>query len=219
MGHPTRPADPELAALPFHAPTPWPDAPPGFRARIEACYAAMYALSQEILRAVALHLGAPEDVFAAAARESYSNMRLVHYPPAEAVADRADVGVYAHQDEGLVTLLVQDMNGGLSVEGPDGNWLPVVPDREAMVVNVGKLLRRWTNGRYQAATHMVVNRSGRERYSIPLFVHPSYHTVVDPMTLVGQAPAGPDFAPIVAGEQVYASFKARRLSWQDAPAV
>ena len=72
------------------------------------------------------------------------------------------------------------------------------------------------HGRYRAALHKVVNRSGRERYSIPLFVHPSYHTRIDPMSLVGQAPAGEDFEPIVAGERVYANFMARRPSWQAA---
>lgn len=218
VGHPTRPADPALRALPFHAETPWPDLP-GFRDRIEACYAAMYALSQQILAATALHLGVAEDFFVEASRETYSNMRVVHYPPAEAVAAVTDIGVRVHADEGMITLLVQDMNGGLFVQGPAGDWLPVVPNRDAMVINVGKLLRRWTNGRYKAALHKVVNTSGRERFSIPLFVHPSYHTSIDPMSLVGQAPSGPDFAPIVAGEQVYANFKARRASWQDtAPA-
>lgn len=217
LGHLTRPTDPALLELPFYAATPWPDLA-GFRQRLEACYAAMYGLGQEILQAVAIHLGAPDDFFAEAARETYSNMRVVHYPTAESVADRTDVGVHAHEDEGLITLLVQDMNGGLSVQGPHGDWLPVVPQRGAMVINVGKLLRRWTNGRYRAAMHMVVNRSGRERYSIPLFVHPSWHTRIDPMTLVGEAPAGPEFAPIVAGEQVYANFAARRLSWQAAAA-
>ncbi len=215
IGHLTRPADPALRALPFHAATPWPDMP-GFRARMEACYAAMYGLSQQILAATALHLGAPEAFFVEASRESYSNMRVIHYPPAEAVAETADVGVRAHEDEGLITLLIQDMKGGLSVLGPSGDWLPVVPNRAAMVINVGKLLRRWTNGRYRAALHRVVNSSGQERYSIPLFVHPSFHTVIDPQSLVGQAPAGADFAPIVAGEQVYANFLARRPSWRAA---
>lgn len=214
VGHLTRPTDPDLLALPLYAATPWPDMP-GFRERLEACYAAMYALSQQLLGAVALHLGVAEDFFVEASRASYSNMRVIHYPPAEAVADVTDIGVRAHEDEGLVTLLVQDMNGGLAVQGPGGDWLPVVPNREALVINVGKLLRRWTNGRYRAAMHMVVNRSGRERYSIPLFVHPSWHTRVDPMSLMGEAPAGPDFAPIVAGEQVYANFMARRKSWQE----
>lgn len=213
IGHPDRPTDPALLALPLHAETPWPDMP-GFRPKLEACYAAMYALSGQILSAVARHLGAAPDFFAAASRHSYSNMRILHYPPAEAVADTTDIGVRAHVDEGLITLLVQDMNGGLAVQAPDGAWLPVPPNRDAMVINVGKLLRRWTNGRYQAALHKVVNTSGRERYSIPLFVHPSYHTRIDPVTLVGQESAGPDFEPIVAGERVYANFMARRVSWQ-----
>ena len=112
------------------------------------------------------------------------------------------------------TLLIQDMNGGLAVQAPDGEWLPVIPNRDAIVINVGKLLRRWTNGRYNAALHRVVNVSGNERYSIPLFVHPSFRTVVDPRDLVGQAPAGPDYEPIVAGERVYANFAKRRPSWK-----
>jgi isopenicillin N synthase-like dioxygenase len=218
VGHIHRTTDPELLQLPLYAETPWPDMP-GFRERLEGCYAAMYTLSQQILGAAALHLGVAEDFFAEASRASYSNMRVIHYPPAETVAAVTDVGVRPHEDQGLVTLLVQDMNGGLFVLGPSGDWLPVVPNREAMVINVGKLLKRWTNGRYKAALHKVFNSSGRERYSIPLFVHPSWHTRIDPMTLVGQPPAGPDFAPIVAGEQVYRNFMAQRKSWQqEAPA-
>ncbi len=219
MGHLRTPDDPQLAALPFHARTPFP-ALPGFRERLEACYAAMFALGQSVLRAYALHLGAREDFFTEASRDTYSNMRVIHYPPQEAVAETADVGVRAHFDEGLITLLIQDMNGGLAVQAPDGPWLPVVPNRDAIVVNVGKLLRRWTNGRYHAALHQVVNESGRERYSIPLFVHPSFRTLIDPMSLVGAAPAGPEFEPIVAGERVYANFAKRRPSWQaEAPAA
>jgi isopenicillin N synthase-like dioxygenase len=130
------------------------------------------------------------------------------------VAGIADFGVHPHVDEGLITLLVQDLNGGLSVLGPDGAWWPVVPDPAAIVVNVGQLLRRWTGGRYAAALHQVVNRSGRERYSMPLFVHPAFHTVIDPATLVGTRPAGEEYAPIVAGERVYANFQARSRSWQ-----
>jgi isopenicillin N synthase-like dioxygenase len=213
VGHIHRTTDPELLTLPLYAETPWPDMP-GFRDRLEACYAALYALSQQILAATAMHLGVSETFFVEASKASYSNMRVIHYPPAEKVADVTDIGVRPHEDQGLITLLVQDMNGGLSVLGPSGDWLPVVPNREAMVINVGKLLKRWTNGRYQAALHKVFNASGRERYSIPLFVHPSWHTRIDPQTLVGQAPAGPEFEPIVAGEQVYKNFMAARKSWQ-----
>lgn len=219
LGHPTRPADPALQALPFHAITPIPARPEGFEAALQGCYRTMFALGERILEAVALHLGREPGFFAEMSRETYSNMRIIHYPPQEQVAAVTDVGVRAHVDEGLITLLIQDMNGGLSVLAPDGVWLPVVPDPKAIVVNVGKLLRRWTNGRFNAALHQVVNSSGRERYSIPLFVHPSYNTRIDPMTLLGEAPAGEEFAPIIAGEQVFANFLARRPSWKLEPAA
>ena len=212
LGHLDRPADRDLLSLPFFSPTPWPDLP-HFRERVEACYRALYGLGEALLRAVALHLGQSEDFFAALSRDTYSNMRLIHYPPQEAVAATSDFGVSAHVDRGLLTVLVQDDNGGLSVLAPDGVWLPVVPDPEAVVVNVGALLRRWTNGRYAAALHRVINVSGRERYSMPLFMHPSFHTRIDPRTLVDETPATPDFEAIVAGEEVFAGFRKERPSW------
>lgn len=213
MGHPIPPEDPDLLSLPFYAATPWPTLP-GFREQLETCYHAMFAVGERVLSAFALHLGAPVDFFANVSRNTYSNLRVVHYPPQEAVAHVADVGVRAHEDQGLVTLLIQDMNGGLEVLGPEGDWLPVVPDERAIVLNVGKLLTRWTNGHLKSAMHRVINRSGRERYSIPLFVHPNYHQVIDPRDFA--AAEEPRFEPIVAGEQVYRNFSGERKSWTEA---
>ena len=210
MGHPVPPVDKALLDLPFYAATPWPQTPL-FRARLEAAYFELFKVAEAVLEAFALHLGAAPDFFAAVSRNTYSNMRVVHYPPQEAVAHVAEEGVRAHEDQGLVTLLIQDMNGGLDVMGPDKEWLPVVPDERAIVLNVGKLLTRWTNGRLKSALHRVVNRSGRERYSIPLFVHPNYHQVIDPRDFGGNE--APRFEPIVAGEQVYANFSRERKSW------
>jgi len=215
MGHPIPPEDPALLALPFYAATPWPDLA-GFREQLQTCYHAMFGVGEAVLSAFATHLGAPVDFFATVSRNTYSNMRVVHYPPQEAVQHITDVGVRAHEDQGLVTLLIQDMNGGLEVLGPEGDWLPVVPDKRAIVLNVGKLLTRWTNGQLKSALHKVVNRSGRERYSIPLFVHPNYHQVIDPRDFAGSE--APRFEPIVAGEQVYSNFARERKSWAEATA-
>ena len=108
---------------------------------------------------------------------------------------------------------------GRRVRARDGRWIPVVPNPAAVVVNVGKMLRHWSGGRYNAALHRVVNRSGRDRYSIPLFVHPAYHTVVDPRDLVGTRADGAAYPPLVAGETVNASFATTRKSWNDPPAA
>jgi len=212
MGHPVPPSDPALLGLPFYAATPWPGVAL-FRQRLEATYFELFRVAESVLETFALHLGAAPDFFANVSRNTYSNMRVVHYPPQEAVQHVTDVGVRPHEDQGLLTLLIQDMNGGLDVMGPDSEWLPVVPDERAIVLNVGKLLTRWTNGRLKSALHRVVNRSGRERYSIPLFVHPNYHQVIDPRDFGGDEPAR--FAPIVAGEQVYANFARERKSWAE----
>ncbi len=218
MGHPVRPTDPELLALPFYAATPWPDQP-GFREALEACYLALFGLGTTVLRAMAIHLGAAEDFFETASKDTYSNMRVAHYPPQARVQHITDIGVRAHADQGLITMLVQDMVGGLEVKGPDDAWLPVVPNAEAVVVNVGQLLTLWTNGRYRAALHRVFNRSGSERYSIPLFLHPNFHQVVDARDFAAPGEAI-RFEPIVAGQRVYANFARQRKSWQeDRPAA
>ena len=213
MGHPVPPADPDVAHEGFHAPTPWPPVA-DFRERFEALYGALFGLGEDLLAAMALHLGAPADFFEHALVDTYSHMRINHYPPQEAVAHVADEGVFPHEDESLVTLLLQDGNSGLQVMGRDGAWIEVEPNPAAVVVNVGKMLRHWTGGRYNAALHQVINRSGRDRYSIPLFVHPGLRTVVDPLRLTGRP--DPAFPPIVAGEAVRASFAATRASWKDA---
>lgn len=219
MGHPVRPADPELLSLPFYAETPWPDQP-GFREAVEACYHSLFGLGQSVLRAMAVHLGKPESFFDDVSKNTYSNMRVAHYPPQVRVKEVTEIGIRPHADQGLITLLIQDDVGGLEVNGPDGEWLPVVPDPEAIVINVAQLMTRWTNGRYKSALHRVVYvTADKDRFSIPLFVHPNFHQVIDPRDF-----AAPDeelqFEPIVAGERVYSNFSRQRKSWEEtAPAT
>ena len=50
-----------------------------------------------------------------------------------------------------------------------GNFVPVAPDPDAFVVNIGDMLSRWTKDHFKSATHRVVNRTNGDRYSAPLF--------------------------------------------------
>ena len=83
------------------------------------------------------------------------------------------IGAGEHTDYGNITLLATDNVGGLEVRTRGGEWIaaPVVPG--AFVVNIGDCLMRWTNDIYVSTPHRVVNRSGRERYSIAFFFDPN----------------------------------------------
>ncbi|NIR38503.1 MAG: isopenicillin N synthase family oxygenase, partial [Actinobacteria bacterium] len=86
---------------------------------------------------------------------------LQYYPPQPPELGEDRFGVSAHTDFGMLTVLCQDDVGGLQLERPDGEWIAVPPVAETLVINVGDLLARWSNGRYRSTPHRVINSSGR----------------------------------------------------------
>src|SRR5690606_26875406 len=81
-----------------------------------------------------------------------------------------------HGDINLITLLMGASAEGLEVLRRDGKWIPITALPEQVVVNVGDMLERHTNGRLRSTIHRVVNppreRMHMPRYSIPFFMHP-----------------------------------------------
>ena len=54
------------------------------------------------------------------------------------------VGVGEHTDQGFLTILNQDMVGGLEVK-VDGKWIKVVPEKGTLVINIGDMMEKFTN--------------------------------------------------------------------------
>ena len=58
----------------------------------------------------------------------------------------------------------------------DGKWIPITALPDQLVVNVGDMLERLTNGKLKSTIHRVVNppraQMNTPRYSIPFFMHP-----------------------------------------------
>jgi len=150
-------------------------------------------------------------------------MTLKHYPAVSAHGLRSNTvaRLPAHSDCGTLTLLFQDEVGGLEIADArtaqtdrseeldrTGDFLFITPHPGTIVVNVGYLLMRWSNGRWMNTVHRVTEPGGRkplvskgkqggesageladlekdnremipERYSIAFFSHPDPETMVE----------------------------------------
>ena len=211
IGFPVTADDPEVkAGTPLYAPNIWPDMP-GFREAIETYYMETYKLGMKILEGFAIHLDKPADFFTRHFTKPVADMVINHYLGAAGlhISDQASG---PHTDHGIVTILWQDSLGGLEVMGKDGKWISATPLRGSYVINIGELMKRWTNGRFKATVHRVVHLQNQSRYSMPLFCNPNFRTVVDPRDL-GVSDADAQYPPIQSGEFLLSRFKATRKLW------
>ena len=129
-----------------------------------------------------------------------ATLRMLHYPALPADAPAGQMGAGEHTDYGNITLLATDEVGGLEVKTRSGEWIvaPVMPG--AFVVNIGDCLMRWTNDIYVSTPHRVVNRSGRERYSIAFFLDPNPDARVAAIPSCVPAGESPKYPPISAAD-------------------
>jgi isopenicillin N synthase-like dioxygenase len=172
--------------LPLHGPNLFPRQVPELRPLVLTYLDELTRVAQEVLRGVALSLGLPADYFSAGYTADPTVLfRIFHYPP----ADGPGWGVGEHTDYGLLTLLLQDDNGGLQVHTPDG-WLDAPPLPDTFVCNIGDMLERLTGGWYRSTPHRVRNTSGRDRLSFPFFFDPAFSASVPP--LPDRAAVAPD---------------------------
>ncbi len=175
--------DPEIRQnLPLVALNQWPDdSLPGFKRDVLAYYSEVMALGRLLLTCIALGLNQNPAVFHRQYSKPLGRGQLVYYPPITK-ADMANDAYSAapHTDFGVLTILLQDSLGGLQAKHQNGDWVDVPPIEKSFICNIGDLLERWTNGRLPSTIHRVLNSSGKERLSIPIFFDPDSDAVIDP---------------------------------------
>lgn len=187
----------------FMAPNIWPDEVEGFKETMSALFAAFETAGGRVLEAIALHLGRPRDFFAASVEDGNSVMRLLHYPPLGDDAPEGAIRAAAHGDINTITLLLGAEEAGLELLTKQGEWLPIPATKGALVINVGDMLERQTNGRLRSTTHRVVNPRGeaarRSRYSMPFFLHFRPDFLIEPLPeCIDPDAATPPAEPITA---------------------
>jgi len=181
----------------LQGPNQWPAALPELRPAVMRWQAVATRVLTRLLRAFASSLGQKEDVFEPLYRnDPHVLVKLIHYPGRDLTS--SDQGVGAHKDSGLLSLLLQDEQGGLQVETARG-WVDVAPRAGALVVNIGELLELASDGYLRATLHRVVTPpAGRERFSAAFFLGARLDATVPllslPPELAAHAP-GPERDP------------------------
>ncbi|WP_026904500.1 isopenicillin N synthase family dioxygenase [Pedobacter glucosidilyticus] len=151
---------------------------PAFNIVTKEIYKKLEHAGKQLLNAIAVYLGLPEDYFEDKVHNGNSILRAIHYFPIEnpdaLPADAVRAG--AHEDINLITLLIGASADGLEVLTRNGDWFAVKAHGEDIVVNVGDMLQRLTNNKLKSTTHRVVNPPRElmksSRYSVPFFLHP-----------------------------------------------
>jgi len=155
-----------------------------------------------MLRAIALYLGLDEYYFDDKIKNGNSILRPIHYPPITAEPKSA-VRAGQHEDINLITLLIGASADGLEVLNKKNEWVAVTALPDHIVVNVGDMLQRLTNGKLKSTTHRVVNppreKWGSSRYSIPFFLHPRSEMKLDCLPSCISAGSSAAWPPITAG--------------------
>ena len=163
----------------FH-PNLWPERPADLRPAWTAYFRAMGDLAVTVMRIFATALDLRETFFDDKIDRHISRLRLRNYPEQSEPPRPGQLRAGAHADYGSLTVLKAEANpGGLEVCNRAGDWVavPIVPG--TFVVDLGELMARWTNDRWPATLHRVVNPPraealGSRRQSIVFFHNPNY---------------------------------------------
>ncbi|SPO06478.1 probable isopenicillin N synthase and related dioxygenases [Cephalotrichum gorgonifer] len=174
-----------------------------FRRVIDEYFSAMRELAEKIVRLICATLDVDDAWVSEFVDTPIAILRLLHYPPQPSDASEFERGIGAHTDFGAITILLQDLVGGLQVwDRAESQWADVTPTRGAFVVNLGNLMMRWTDDEYLSNLHRVINKSGEERYSVPFFFSGNPDFIVKSFSDSEKA----KYSPISVGEWISARY-------------
>ena len=167
------PSDPASGMPPRILPT----SPPSFSSNYEGYYSAMERLSAVILSGFASALDLPPNWFDDKIDHHISALRALNYPDqANWAPEPGQIRAGAHTDYGSLTILKSGGPGlqvAKDIDGAEPDWIDVPFVEDAFIINLGDLMKRWTNDKWSSTLHRVVNppRDGanHRRQSIAFF--------------------------------------------------
>lgn len=146
----------------------WPSDLPGFKDGLYLYFTPISQFARRMTGIFALALGVSENFFEGYVKNAGESMRIVHCPDQGSSIDDQN-GLSAHTDWGSFSVVTQDDCGGLEILNKSGYWIKAKPMPGSLVVNIADCLMRQTNDFFVSTVHRVVNKSGKDRYSMAYF--------------------------------------------------
>ncbi|MBP6117123.1 MAG: isopenicillin N synthase family oxygenase [Neisseriaceae bacterium] len=186
----------ETPWLQLQGPNQWPSPLPSMKPILLDWQQQQTELSLELLKAFALALAQPEDVFQDTVQpQPFVHSKIIHYPGMA----HSQQGVGAHKDSGYLTFVQQYEQAGLEVLIED-QWVLAEPIPNTFVVNIGELLELASNGYLKATMHRVVSpKPGQNRFSSAYFMSARLDATVPLLSLpqhLAEAATGPSSDPL-----------------------
>ncbi|KAB1218618.1 putative 2-oxoglutarate-dependent dioxygenase AOP1.2 [Morella rubra] len=147
----------------------WPEGKQSFCNTIQSFSEQVSELDQMIRRMVLESLGVEKYLDEHMGSTNYL-LRVMKYKGPQTTDTK--LGLTAHTDKNIVTILYQNEVEGLEVKTQGGEWINFTPSPDSFVVMIGDSLLAWTNGRLHSPLHRVMMTGNKARYSAGLFSIP-----------------------------------------------
>jgi isopenicillin N synthase-like dioxygenase len=190
------------AAYPHFAPNLWPERPAELRPAMETYWTRATALAKRLMSLSARALDLPSDFFEPATTQHISMLRLIDYPAQRAALEPGQLRAGEHTDLNMLTLVAATTDeGGIEVRRRDGTWVKVPYRPDAIAVNIGDALMRWTNDRWVSTPHRVANAPGGvRRQATAFFFQANYDCELACLPSCVSADNPARYAPTTIGE-------------------
>ena len=204
-----------VAGTPLRGRNQWPAGHEAMRTAMVRYFETMVALGGRTLPILDRALEMPAGHFGPSfTNEAHVNLRFLHYPPQE-LDDPEQFGQGPHTDNSFITFLAREDTPGLAVRLPSGEWLAPPLIEGTFLVNLGNIMKRWSNDRFLSTPHGVVNDSGRDRYSIAFFYSPNVTARVEVLPSCASAANPARYEPAIYGDLVKAFYSANYFHQKD----